>query len=37
MDLIVYQNAIVAGTTVTMFMDVLKFLEVHVCFYALLE
>lgn len=34
MDLIVYQNATVASTTVTMFTDVLKFLEVHVCFFT---
>lgn len=37
MDLIVYQNATVAKTTVTMFTDVLKFLEVYVCFKALLN
>lgn len=37
MDSIVYQNAIVASTTVTMFTDVLKFLEVYVCFKALLN
>lgn len=34
---IVYQNATVASTTVTMFTDVLKLLEVHVCFKALLN
>lgn len=37
MDSIVYQNAIVASTTVTMLTDVLKLLEVHVCFKALLN
>lgn len=37
MDSIVYQNATVASTTVNMFTDVLKLLEVYVCFKALLN
>lgn len=37
MDSIVYRNATVASTTVTMFTDVPKLLEVYVCFKAVLN